>query len=158
MPRMKYATALGILLASAATASANDTFTQLAGQWRGNGTVNYSDGTHERLNCRASYDVLGGGAELQLSIRCASAGYKIDLIGSAHEKGGQVTGTWNEANRNLAGNLSGTAQGNRLRVTASSAAFTASLNVVTSGSKQSVSIRSHDPQSTLRGASLSLTR
>lgn len=151
------AVALGVVLA-AASASANDTFMQLSGQWRGDGKVHYSDGTQETLHCRASYDVLKSGADLQLSIRCASAGYKIDLIGSATESGGRVTGTWSEANRNVAGNLSGTAQGNRVNVLASSPAFSATLNVVTNGSKQTVSIRAKDPQSTLQGATLSLRR
>jgi len=151
------AVALGVVL-SAASASANDTFMQLSGQWRGDGKVQYSDGTQEALHCRASYDVLKGGTELQLSIRCASAGYKIDLIGSAKESGGRVSGTWSEANRNVAGNLSGTAQGNRVNVVASSSAFSATLNVMTTGAKQTVTIRAQDPQSALQSATLSLRR
>jgi hypothetical protein len=147
----------GLVLA-AASASANDTFMQLAGQWRGDGMVNYSDGTKETLHCRASYDVLKDGTDLQLSIRCASAGYKIDLIGSAKESGGRVSGTWSEANRNVAGSLSGTAQRNRVHVLASSSALSATLDVVTTGAKQIVTIRSQDPQSTLQGATLSLQR
>jgi len=151
------AVALGVVL-SATSASANDTFMQLSGQWRGDGKVQYSDGTQETLHCRASYDVLKGGTDLQLSIRCASAGYKIDLIGSAKESGGRVSGTWSEANRNVAGNLSGTAQGNRVNVVASSSAFSATLNLVTTGAKQTVTIRAQDPQSALQSATLSLRR
>ena len=158
MIRMSFAFVLFGVLGTAGAASANDTFRQLAGQWRGNGTVAYSDGTHETLHCRAAYDVLKSGSTLQLSIRCASPSYNINLIGSANERNGHVTGTWSEASRNVAGQLSGTAQGNRLQVTASSPALTATLALVTHGSRQSVSIRSQDPQSKLQGAILSLSR
>jgi len=69
-----------------------------------------------------------------------------------------VSGTWSEANRNVAGNLSGTAQGNRVNVVASSSAFSATLNLMTTGAKQTVTIRAQDPQSALQSATLSLRR
>jgi hypothetical protein len=150
--------ALALMLATGAAASANDTFKQLAGKWRGGGTLDFSNGSHERVNCRAAYDVLKGGSNLQLTIRCASESYRIDLLGSAQESNGRVTGTWSEASRNVGGQLSGTAQGNSLRVVASSPVFSASLGLTTQGSKQSVTIRSQDPQSQIRGATLSLSR
>jgi hypothetical protein len=151
---------LTLLLAAAASSSAfaSDTFQQIAGQWRGAGDVAYADGTHERLQCRAAYDVLKDGSDLQLSIRCASAGYTFNLMGSAHDRAGQVSGTWSEASRNVAGSLSGTAQGNKVQVLAKSPAMTASLTMVTQGEKQTVDIRSQDSQSKLQGATLSLTR
>jgi hypothetical protein len=141
-----------------ASASADDTFRQLAGQWRGGGTVNYADGKHEPVHCRAAYDVLRTGNEVQLNIRCASTSYNFDLMGSARERDGRVSGTWSEASRNVSGSLSGTAQDGRVNVQARSPAMSATLTLVTHGSRQSVSIRSQDPQSTLRGATLSLRR
>ena len=149
--------ALALLLATGAAASANDTFKQLAGNWRGGGTLDFANGAHERVNCRAAYDVKGG-SNLQLTIRCASESYRIDLVGNAQESNGRVTGTWTEASRNVGGQLSGTAQGNSVRVVASSPVYTASLGLTTQGAKQSVSIRSQDPQSQIRGATLSLSR
>ncbi len=149
--------ALALLLAGGVVASANDTFKQMAGNWHGGGTLDYANGAHERLSCRAAYNVQGG-SNLQLTIRCASESSRIDLTGSAQESGGRVTGTWNEASRNVGGQLSGTAQGNSVRVIASSPVFSASLGLTTQGAKQSVSIRSQDPQSQIRGATLSLSR
>jgi hypothetical protein len=149
--------AFALLLATGMAASANDTFKQLAGNWRGGGTLDFANGAHERVNCRAAYGV-SGGSNLQLTIRCASESYRIDLVGSAQESNGRVTGTWTEASRNVGGQLSGTAQGNSVRVIASNPVFTASLVLTTQGAKQSVSIRSQDPQSQIRGATLNLTR
>jgi hypothetical protein len=149
--------ALALLLASGVAASANDTFKQMAGNWHGGGTLDYANGAHERVTCRAAYNVQGG-SNLQLAIRCASESSRIDLTGSAQESGGRVTGRWNEASRNVGGQLSGTAQGNSVRVVASSPVFSASLDLTTQGAKQSVSIRSQDPQSQIRGATLSLSR
>ncbi|HTF77940.1 MAG TPA: hypothetical protein VK620_27135, partial [Bradyrhizobium sp.] len=36
-------------------------FTAMAGSWSGGGVVDLSDGTQERLRCRASYNVGGAG-------------------------------------------------------------------------------------------------
>ena len=158
MSRVPGVICLLLVVAAARPAYASDTFQQLAGQWRGGGTVNYTDGTHERLECRAAYDVLKSGNDLQLSIRCASASYKFNLMGNAQERGGQVKGTWSEESRHVSGSLSGTAQGNKVQVQATSPAMTASLTLVTQGERQTVAIRSQDPQSKLQGATLSLKR
>lgn len=147
-----------LLLSGAAQASAADVFANLAGQWSGVGTVNFSDNSQERLRCRAAYDVLRSGDQLQLSIRCASPSYNFDLLGSARDNGGRITGSWSEASMNVAGQLAGAARGNRIEVTATSAGFTATLGLVTRDRQQSVSIRSQDPASKLRGATITLTR
>jgi hypothetical protein len=147
-----------ILLSGAAQAEATDAFSALAGQWTGAGTVNFSDNSQERLRCRAAYDVLRGGDQVQLSIRCASASYNFDLLGNARDNDGRITGSWNEESMNVAGQLAGVARGNRIEVTARSAGFTATLGLVTHDRRQSVSIRSQDPASKLRGATITLTR
>ena len=139
-------------------ASAGEAFNRLAGQWRGNGTIEFSNKSKETLHCRAAYDVLERGAQLQLAIRCASDSYKIELLGSANEAGGKVTGSWSEATLNVSGSLSGNADGSSIRVLASSPVFTASFGLVTHGGRQSVSIKSQTPDSTIRGASISLAR
>ena len=139
-------------------ASAGEAFTRLAGQWRGKGTIEFSNKSKETLHCRAAYDVLERGANLQLSIRCASDSYKIDLLGNANEAGGKVTGSWSEATLNVSGSLSGSAEGSNIKVLATSPVFTASFGLVTHGGRQSVSIKSETPDSTIRGASISLAR
>jgi hypothetical protein len=158
MARKTFVIAALFLVAGAGAASANATFRQLAGQWHGGGTVDYTDGTRERLQCRAAYDVLRGASDVQLRIRCASASFNFDLTGSAREVNDRVSGEWSEASQNVGGTLSGTAQGNRVRVVATGAGMSAGLTVVTHGSRQTVSIRTQSPQSRFQGATVSLSR
>ena len=66
-------------------------FDQLAGSWSGSGTIDLSNGTHEPIKCRASYDVLEEQSKLQLNIRCASDSYNFDLRGSATYSAGAIT-------------------------------------------------------------------
>ncbi|HWE78385.1 MAG TPA: hypothetical protein VG270_07645 [Pseudolabrys sp.] len=144
-------------IAGSASAFAGDAFTRLEGQWRGNGTIQFADKSKETLHCRAAYDVLGG-AKLELSIRCASDSYRIDLLGKATEAGGKVSGSWSEATLNVAGSLTGTAEGSNIKVLAKSQVFTAMFGLVTHGNRQSVSIKSETPGSSIRGAVISLSR
>jgi hypothetical protein len=139
-------------------ASAGEAFKRLEGQWRGKGTIEFSNKSKETLHCRAAYDVLQSGANLQLAIRCASDSYKIDLLGNANEANGKISGSWSESTLNVSGTLSGSADGSTIKVLASSPVFTATFGLVTHGARQSVSIRSETPDSTIRGASISLAR
>lgn len=158
MHRTIFAAALCLAIGGTASAFAGDAFTRLEGQWRGKGTIEFSNKSKETLHCRAAYDVLGSGADLELSIRCASDSYKIHLLGRATEAGGKVSGSWSEATLNVTGNLSGTAEGSNIKVLAKSPAFTAAFGLVTHGRRQSVSIRSKTPDSSIRGATISLAR
>jgi hypothetical protein len=133
-------------------------FDRLAGQWSGSGTIDLSNGAHESIRCRAAYDVLGDQSKLQLNIRCASESFNFDLRASAYYSGGAVTGSWSESSRNAAGTISGRADGDRFQVVARAASFAATLTVITHGGRQTVVIRSHDGQSSIKGASINLRR
>jgi hypothetical protein len=133
-------------------------FDRLAGQWSGSGTIDMANGAHERIKCRASYDVLSDQKRLQLNIRCASESYNFDLRASAAYSGGAVTGNWSETTRMVAGTILGRADADRIQVIARAASFAASLTLVTHGGRQSVAIRTQDPQSDIRGVSISLRR
>jgi hypothetical protein len=54
--------------------------------------------------------------------------------------------------------LAGRADGSTIHVTAASPAFTAAFGLVTNGGRQTVSIRSQTPDSTIHGATISLAR
>jgi hypothetical protein len=146
------------LAQSGAQAQAGGPFARMAGQWTGTGTIELSDGNRESLRCRAAYNVLGEGRSLQLNIRCASESYNFDLRAGANYAGGRVNGTWSESTLSTGGSLAGTASGDHVRVLASSPAFTASLTLTTRGSRQTVSIRSQQPDSKVQGASINLHR
>ena len=132
-------------------------FGSLAGEWSGNGTIDLSS-AREAIKCRAAYDVLENRSNLQLNIRCASDSYNFDLRASAIYSGGAIKGSWSESTRNVAGTISGKAEGDRIQVVATGPAFTAELTLVTRGNKQSVSIKSQDKDSGVKGASIMLQR
>ena len=139
--------------AQAATASP---FAAMAGSWSGGGVLSTSDGNQERLRCRASYDVGGGGAELELNLRCASQSYNFDLASSVAYRGGAISGEWTEASRNASGTLSGRASGDHVEAAATGPNFSAGLSLTTRGSRQTVTIR---PQGTnITAVSLALDR
>jgi hypothetical protein len=131
-------------------------FAGFDGTWSGNGTVSLSDGSTERIRCRATYKVDGSGSGLQQSLRCASDSYKFDLSSNVTTQGpDRIIGTWNEASRNINGNLQGRAGGGQIEVMVEAAGFAATLNLTTRGNKQSVSISS---KGEIRGVSINMAR
>ncbi len=141
---------------SSTQAAVASPFAAMAGSWSGGGVLNTSDGNQERLRCRASYDVAGTGAELQLNLRCASQSYNFDLAGSVEYRGGAISGEWTEASRNASGTISGHANGDRIEAAARGDNFSAGLSLTTRGNRQTVSIR---PQGTnVTAVSLEMAR
>jgi hypothetical protein len=130
-------------------------FAGFDGSWSGNGTVSLSDGTTERIRCRASYKVDGSGTGLAQTLRCASDSYKFDLSSNVTSQGNQVSGSWSEASRNVFGNLQGRAGGGQIDVFVEAAGFAANLTLTTRGNKQSVSISS---KGEIRGVQISMVR
>jgi hypothetical protein len=133
-------------------------FAELAGSWSGSGTIDLANGKNEQIRCRASYDVLAEQNKLQLNIRCASESYNFELRGSAAYAGGAITGNWSEATRNAAGTLSGRVQQGGFQVVANGPSFSVNLNLVTRGDKQSVTIRSKDANTEVRGVTITMQR
>jgi hypothetical protein len=136
------ALALGFLLLCAqAQAQGGGPFAALPGSWSGGGTISLASGANERIRCRATYQVGGGGQALQLSIRCASDSYNFDLAGNVVYQGGAITGTWSESTRGVNGTVSGRAGGEQIQAYAQGAGFSAGLSLATRGNRQSVVIR-----------------
>jgi hypothetical protein len=139
-----------------AVQAAASPFAAMAGSWSGGGILNTTDGTQERLRCRASYDVGGTGAEVRLNLRCASDSYNFDLASEVQYHGGMISGSWNEASRNASGTISGRAAGGRIEALARGDSFSADLSLTTRGNRQIVSIR---PQgASIAAISLALDR
>jgi hypothetical protein len=130
-------------------------FAGFDGAWSGNGTISLSDGTSERLRCRADYKVNGTGLGLKQSLRCASDSYKFDLSSDVTSQGDRISGSWNEASRNIFGNLQGTAGGGRIDVMVEAPGFTASLTLRASGNRQTVQISS---KGDIRGVSITMVK
>ena len=138
--------ALALTILSFAIANGNaqsaGPFGPLAGSWSGSGTINLANGKHEPIKCRASYDVLD----------------EQNKLGSATYSGGAIMGNWSESTRNAAGTMSGKVEGAGFQVVAKGPTFTANLNLMTRGDKQSVTIRSQDAQAEVQGATINLQR
>jgi hypothetical protein len=152
-----FAVACSILgVCTGPVAAASGPFAALAGSWSGEGTVMVSNGTNERLRCRATYHVQGQGQDLDLNLRCASDSYNFNLLSTARSEGGAISGSWSETTRNASGSLSGRASGRQILVSARGGSFAANLLVVTHDNRQSVSIRATGADVT--GADIMLSR
>jgi hypothetical protein len=134
--------AAALLLSVSAGHAQSRPFAGLDGTWSGNGTISLSDGSSERIRCRAVYKVDGSGLGLKQTLRCASDSYKFDLSSEVTSQGNRISGNWTEASRNIVGNLQGTAGGGKVDVVVESPGFTASLLMRTNGNKQTVQISS----------------
>jgi hypothetical protein len=135
-------------------AQAGGPFAGMAGNWAGGGTVTLDDGSRERLRCRASYAVAG--AQMTMTLTCASDAYKFQLGANVVDQAGAVSGSWTETSRNISGTLQGRGGGGgNFDVVASTAGFNANISLRTAGSKQSISMRA---DSQFRAAAISLSR
>jgi hypothetical protein len=128
-------------------------FAGMTGNWAGGGTVTLDDGSRERLRCRASYAVAG--AQMTMTLTCASDAYKFQLGANVVDQGGAVSGNWTETSRNISGTLQGRGGGGSFEVLASTGGFNANISLRTAGNKQSISMRA---DSQFRAAAISLSR
>ena len=144
-----------MLSVAAGSAQSNGPFAGFDGSWTGSGTVALSDGTTERIRCKADYLVDGSGLGLKQTLKCASDSYKFDLTSDVRSQGDRISGSWSEASRNVFGNLQGTAGGGQIDIFVEASGFAASLNVRTNGAKQVVQI---DSKGEIRGVTITMTR
>jgi hypothetical protein len=153
---IKTAAAAAVLLLSLSAAQAQSgAFAGFDGAWNGSGTVSMSDGSSERIRCRATYKVDNSGTGLAQTLRCASDSYKFDLTSNVTSQGNNVSGSWSEASRNVFGNLNGRAGGGQIDVFVEAAGFAANITLTTRGNKQSVQISS---KGEIRGVSINMIR
>jgi len=131
-------------------------FAPLAGSWSGVGAVTLAGGGRERIRCRAVYEVGSDGRDMRQDLRCASDSYRFMLKGDMSvQDGGGVTGRWTEASRNAGGHITGRITDGHLRGLIEGTGFSATVNVQTSGDRQSVSLTSH---AEVRSVSINMKR
>jgi len=123
-----------------ASQAAEGPFSALAGSWSGGGMIKKSNGTGERIRCRAAYEP--SGATLGLRLRCASDSYNFDLTSQVSYQGGAISGSWQEATRGVSGPIQGRSAGEGRQIQASTQAigFSANISLNTKGNHQSVQI------------------
>lgn len=144
-----------LLLSVSAGHAQSGPFAGMDGAWSGNGTVALSDGTTERIRCKADYKVSSTGLGLKQTLRCASDSYKFDLSSDVTSQGDRVSGNWSEASRNVFGSLQGTAGGGQITVFVEAAGFAANLTVRTLGNRQTVQINS---KGEIRGVNITMVK
>ncbi|MEA2881355.1 MAG: hypothetical protein QOH32_574 [Bradyrhizobium sp.] len=144
-----------LMLSVPASHAQSGPFTGFDGSWSGGGTVSLSDGSTERIRCKADYKVNGNGLGLKQNLHCASDSYKFDLSSEVTSNGDRISGNWSERSRNIFGNLQGTAGGGQIDVFVEAAGFAASLTLTTRGNKQTVQISS---KGEIRGVNITMTR
>jgi len=144
-------------LAQGAAQASTGPFESLRGSWTGSGVVSMKDGARERVRCKATYDVDGGGSKVSQELRCASDAYKFDMNSSVVQIGGTLSGIWSESTNRLAGKITGRAtEGGQIDIRAEGDTFTALLAVKTRGDHQTVLMQS--PGSKVSEVSITLSR
>jgi hypothetical protein len=131
-------------------------FATLTGTWSGSGSITLSNGSTERLRCRAAYAPEDGGRGLRSNLRCASDSYRVDLTSQFMNNAGVLSGRWMETTRNATGSISGSAAEGHMQVRVEGGSFIANLAVVTRGDRQSITIQASGTD--VREVSISLRR
>lgn len=96
-----------LLSAAAAPAFAAGPFANFPGEWSGVGDVTMSDGSRDKIKCKASYSVGPSGQALNINVNCASDSYRVNIISNVVAQGNNFTGTWRETTRQVDGEVSG---------------------------------------------------
>jgi hypothetical protein len=144
-----------LMLSVSAGQAQSGPFAGFEGSWGGNGTVALSDGSIERIRCKADYKVNGNGLGLKQNLNCASDSYKFVLSSEVTSYGDRIAGNWSESSRNIFGNLQGTAGGGQIDVFVEASGFAANLTLRTTGNKQTVQINS---KGEIRGVNITMAK
>jgi len=145
-----------LLISSPVHSQSGGTFAGLGGNWSGTGTIFVADGGSEAIRCRATYTVGTDNMTLKQNLSCASDSYKFELTTDIKSNGGNVTGYWDEATRNIHGTLDGSGSNGQFNVLVSANGFAAELSLVVSGGKQTISMSSKNTD--LRGLKISMSK
>jgi hypothetical protein len=133
--------AAAVAFATPAPAQRSGPFNGLAGSWNGGGSIAIGSETHERIRCRADYQVGSAGATATILLRCASDSYTFELQSNVYYQNGEVLGNWSERTRGTGGRIVGSVKGDQIDVRIEGQSFSALLKLTTRGDKQAISIK-----------------
>lgn len=129
---------VGLGAFAATTASAGPSLNHLIGSWRGKGKIAFSDGTKESITCRAYYRNKSDG--IGMALRCASAGYKVEIRSDLKAVGDKLTGSWEERTFNASGVVVGRTTANGITLKVKGGGFEGDMHVANLGGTQQVKI------------------
>jgi len=115
-------------------------FAVFLGNWVGDGEIVGTNGSRERIRCRASGMEAYGGAGLAQAIVCASPSYRIDIKSDVQAYGQNVSGSWREDTRGASGALTGALSGGRFEGAVTGPHFSADVVLQSNGRRQTVRI------------------
>ena len=123
---------------AAAPKAAGSPFAKLSGDWKGGGTVTPKNGQPKKVTCKVTYKVTG--SSLSQHLRCAGNDYKINSTTKMTDKGGKVSGSWNEAIYDANGRLTGTAKDNIIHARISGDKFSSRMSIKISDASHQINI------------------
>lgn len=137
------AAAVTTLIASVGQAQTATPFEGFAGGWSGGGDIAMTDGSHEKIRCKADYSVPPSGRALHITINCASDSYKVQVRSNVvAEENGSLSGTWREVTRQAEGSVTGRIAGpGQIQASFEGTVYGIQLSVNTRGDQQAVAIR-----------------
>ena len=96
-----------LLAAAVSPAAAASPFANFPGEWSGTGDVTMTDGSQDRIKCKATYSTGPGGQALRINVNCASDSYRVNIISDVVAQGNTFSGTWRETTRQVSGDVTG---------------------------------------------------
>jgi hypothetical protein len=117
-------------------------FSALGGSWTGSGTLKTKTGNKERIRCKVGYDVSDAGDKFEQNMKCASDSYKFDVRADIAYADGVISGQWAATSYNLTGNITGSANSQKIQAKIRGDGLIVSVAVTTNDSNQSVTIQS----------------
>jgi hypothetical protein len=122
-------------------AQSDGPFARFVGSWRGSGQVVGTNGNRERITCRANYSVSENGEALTQTLVCVSDSYRVDISSYIVPDGRSVRGYWQEATRQVQGNLTGQVVDGQFEGSVAGLGFTAEISLRSTGRRQVVNVR-----------------
>jgi hypothetical protein len=116
-------------------------FAQLLGRWTGEGRLGIAGSKAEAVKCRVTYIEGATVDDLEQTLRCASAGAKIEVKSQIRHTAGAISGTWTETVYVLSGNITGEVTPKGFRVTVRGTDLTANMDILFAGARQVVEIQ-----------------
>ena len=129
--------------AAVAPAFAAGPFTNFPGEWSGTGDITLSDGSRDRIKCKASYSTSPSGEALNINVNCASDSYRVNIISNVVAEGSSFAGTWRETTRQVNGDVTGRVPAlGEYQASLSGTGFGIELAATSNGKVQAINITS----------------
>lgn len=143
------------LAPAASFAQSSGLIANMAGAFKGSGSVRLETGKSERIRCQGKV-TRKTATSLSHALRCAGIGGTFSIGSTMRFSGNSVTGHWRDVSNGLAGRLSGKAGKTTLRLTLTSGGANGSMRIDVAKCSQTILISS--AQGNVRRVSIKLKK